>query len=61
MNLLDNFNWNMFLLAICVILSFSFVGFALGQQTFWLAGLLLIAGFAIMGFGLAKKRKQQNA
>ncbi|UOR13916.1 DUF5325 family protein [Halobacillus amylolyticus] len=61
MNLLKNFSWNMFLLAFCVILSFSFVGFALGQQLFWLAGLFLIAGFAIMGFGLTKKRKQQNA
>ncbi|WP_176142512.1 DUF5325 family protein [Halobacillus hunanensis] len=54
-------NWNMFGLAFLVILSFVLVGFAIGQQVFWLAGLLFLAGFAIMGFGLSKKRKQQNA
>ncbi|MBA2174315.1 DUF5325 family protein [Halobacillus locisalis] len=48
----------MTLLAILVILSFTSVGFALGQEVFWLAGFLFLLGFAIMGYGLKLKKTE---
>ncbi|MFC7061344.1 DUF5325 family protein [Halobacillus seohaensis] len=55
---MKNINWNSILLASFVIIAFISVGFALGQEVFWLAGLFLFLGFAIMGFGISKKKKQ---
>ncbi|MBN8234303.1 hypothetical protein JF544_03545 [Halobacillus kuroshimensis] len=48
------------LLAVLVILSFVFVGFAIGQKLFWLAGLLFLSGFALMSVGLRRKRKRDE-
>ncbi len=58
---MKNFQWDMAILAIIVILSFTSVGFAIGQQIFWLAALLFFLGFALMGVGLTKKRKRQSS
>ncbi|ASF39269.1 MULTISPECIES: DUF5325 family protein [Halobacillus] len=57
MNLLKNFQMNMGVLAFFVILSFISVGFAIGQENFWLAGFFFLLGFIIMSFGLRLKRK----
>ncbi|KHE70998.1 DUF5325 family protein [Halobacillus sp. BBL2006] len=60
MRLLKNFQPNMAFLAVLVILSFVCVGFAIGQESFWLAGFLFLLGFMIMGYGLKLKRQQDT-
>ncbi|MGR9050306.1 DUF5325 family protein [Halobacillus faecis] len=60
MSLLKNFHMNTALLASLVILSFISVGFAIGQEIFWLAAVLFFSGFALMSVGLRRKRKQQQ-
>ncbi|MCP3031057.1 YlaF family protein [Halobacillus sp. A1] len=55
---MKNINWNSILLAFFVILSFISVGFALGQKVFWLAGAFLLIGFALMGYGISKKKRE---
>lgn len=57
---MKNNQWHPALLAVFVILSFVAVGFAIGQEVFWLAGALFILGFALMSVGLRKKRQQQE-
>ncbi len=57
---MKNINWNSILLAFFVILAFISVGFALGQEIFWLAFLFLAAGFGLMGFGIAKKSSRKR-
>ncbi|ELK45003.1 DUF5325 family protein [Halobacillus sp. ACCC02827] len=57
---MKNFQWSNGFLALLVILSFVAVGFALGQQVFWLAGAFFLLGFAIMSVGLRRKRKLQQ-
>nr|WP_158512367.1 DUF5325 family protein [Halobacillus halophilus] len=54
---MKNFQMNMGVLAFFVILSFISVGFAIGQENFWLAGFFFLLGFIIMSFGLRLKRK----
>ncbi|MEC3882704.1 hypothetical protein VKA52_03060 [Halobacillus sp. HZG1] len=51
---------NTALLASLVILSFVAVGFAIGQEIFWLAAVLFFSGFALMSIGLRRKRKHQQ-
>ncbi|MGI8314025.1 DUF5325 family protein [Halobacillus mangrovi] len=60
MRLLKNSQLNMVILAFLVILSFISVGFAIGQEIFWLAGFLFVLGFMIMGYGLKLKRQQNT-
>ncbi|WP_335808454.1 hypothetical protein [Halobacillus litoralis] len=60
MSLLKNFHMNTALLASLVILSFVAVGFAIGQEIFWLAAVLFFSGFALMSIGLKRKRKHQQ-
>ncbi|WLR47082.1 hypothetical protein LC065_16345 [Halobacillus litoralis] len=60
MSLLKNFHMNTALLASLVILSFISVGFAIGQEIFWLAAVLFFSGFALMSVGLRRKRKHQQ-
>ncbi|MGP4062166.1 DUF5325 family protein [Halobacillus litoralis] len=57
---MKNNQWNPGFLAFLVILSFVAVGFALGQEIFWLAAVLFILGFVLMSFGLKRKRQQQQ-
>ncbi|MFG6149050.1 DUF5325 family protein [Halobacillus sp. B23F22_1] len=57
---MKNINWNSILLAFFVILAFISVGFALGQEVFWLAFLFLLAGFGLMGLGISKKKRQET-
>lgn len=45
-------NFPMLLLAILVVTMFSLVGIAIHYANFWLIGLFLLLGFALMGFGL---------
>ncbi|WP_082234304.1 DUF5325 family protein [Halobacillus massiliensis] len=58
---MKNINGRNLILASIVILCFVFVGFALGQRSFWLAGLFLVLGFALMGLGISSNKKQENA
>ncbi|ARI77617.1 DUF5325 family protein [Halobacillus mangrovi] len=60
MRLLKNTQLIMAILAFLVILSFVSVGFAIGQEIFWLAGFLFVIGFMIMGYGLKLKRQQDT-
>ncbi|MYL70824.1 hypothetical protein GLW00_08175 [Halobacillus litoralis] len=57
---MKNFHMNTALLASLVILSFVAVGFAIGQEIFWLAAVLFFSGFALMSIGLKRKRKHQQ-
>lgn len=57
---MKNSQLNMAILAFLVILSFISVGFAIGQEIFWLAGFLFVLGFMIMGYGLKLKRQQDT-
>ena len=57
---MKNLHRNNALLASLVILSFVAVGFAIGQEIFWLAGVLFFLGFALMSVGLRRKRKHQQ-
>ncbi len=50
----------MLLLAVLVIFSFVLVGVAIGYRNYLLAFLFSLAGFFIMGAGLARKRKLQK-
>ncbi|MBH0228999.1 YlaF family protein [Halobacillus yeomjeoni] len=56
---MKNATWTMSVLAFLVILSFILVGFAIGQEFFWLAGFFFLLGFALMGYGLKLKRQTQ--
>ncbi|GGC80226.1 hypothetical protein GCM10007216_08450 [Thalassobacillus devorans] len=53
-------DWKRMFTAFLAILCFVFVGFALGMKNFWLAGLFLLLGFGVMGFGIAAKRKKRS-
>ncbi|WP_161628812.1 DUF5325 family protein [Thalassobacillus devorans] len=55
---MNKIDWKRMFVAFLAILCFVFVGFALGLRNFWLAGFFLLLGFAIMGFGIAGKRKR---
>ncbi|MFC3040201.1 DUF5325 family protein [Virgibacillus xinjiangensis] len=47
------------LMAILVILMFLLVGFAIALRNIWLIVLFVIAGSAIMVYGIARKRKRK--
>lgn len=58
---MKNINLPMLLLALLVILVFSAVGIAIAFRNIWAIFLLLLLGFAIMGFGISlKKRKERK-
>lgn len=53
-------NFPMLFLAILVVLMFCLVGIAIYYQNFWLVGLFILLGFALMGLGLAKRKTNNN-
>ncbi|UOQ43176.1 YlaF family protein [Halobacillus salinarum] len=57
---MNKFQWDMAILALFAILSFTSVGFAIGQHIFWLAGSLFLLGFVFMGVGFKRKRRRQQ-
>ncbi|MDC3412786.1 YlaF family protein [Aquibacillus sp. 3ASR75-11] len=50
----------MLLLAFLVILSYMLVGVAIGYRNYILAIFFVVLGFVLMGFGLARKRRNNN-
>ncbi|WP_026570494.1 MULTISPECIES: DUF5325 family protein [Sediminibacillus] len=50
----------MLLLAVLVIASFVAAGIAIGFRNYLLMVLFILAGFLLMGFGLARKRRRQS-
>jgi hypothetical protein len=51
-------NFPMLLLAILVVAMFAGVGLAIALRSIWLILLFIVAGFAIMGYGISLKRKK---
>ncbi|QTM99291.1 hypothetical protein ERJ70_08225 [Sediminibacillus dalangtanensis] len=50
----------MLLLAVLVIASFVAAGVAIGFRNYLWMVLFILAGFLLMGFGLARKRRRQS-
>ncbi|WP_161485714.1 MULTISPECIES: DUF5325 family protein [Gracilibacillus] len=56
-----NIQLSKLLLALCVILSFSAAGVAIAFRSVPFILLAFLLGFALMGFGIAQKRKQSES
>lgn len=50
----------MLLLAICVVAMFSGIGVAIALESILFIVLCLLAGFALMGYGISIKVKRRN-
>ncbi|MBC5635831.1 DUF5325 family protein [Ornithinibacillus sp. BX22] len=49
------------LLALVVVSMFIGVGLAIAMRNIWLIVLFIVLGFAIMGFGIANKKKKSGS
>lgn len=58
--LMKQINLPMLALAMLVIFMFVAVGIAISLQNIWLISIFSLAGFAIMGFGLSLKRRNNS-
>lgn len=47
-------------LAVLVIVSFLAVAVAIGYRNYMLAGMFTLSGFAIMGFGISRKKRKDG-
>ncbi|UOQ47998.1 YlaF family protein [Gracilibacillus caseinilyticus] len=54
------FQLSKFLLALTVILCFSAAGVGIALRNVWFILIALLAGFAVMGFGISLKKREAS-